>query len=264
MRQFQFTKGGIQVFVKCDIIDPETQLFTIMEIRGGKGNEFESIFPWHQGSTLFLGELKQWFAKYSAAWTGIEYGGLEVIQMNNSSLAKTLTITPTITNGTKAEVKVVVKNSDGYIVDTKNVELTDGSTSEVAIQIGFNYSFELVSGESWTSGAAPDSITCDGDESASLGITIPNPSKVYKMTLKPTIVGADSARITVTGTKEDFANDVHTVDLASADVEINVFDGYSYAFAIVTENGSWTSGSAPDDEVIDGANTEVAIGITVS
>lgn len=172
MRQFQFTKGEIQAFVKCDIIDPATQLFTIMEIRGGKGNEFESIFPWHQGSTLFLGELKQWFAKYSAAWTGIEYGGSEVIQMNDSSLAKTLTITPSITGDTKATVKIKVKNSDEYVVDEKTVELTDSTDSEVDIQIGFKYEFELVSGESWTSGAAPDAIVCDGDETASLGITV--------------------------------------------------------------------------------------------
>ena len=67
MRQFQFTKGEIQVMVKVDLIDAQAQLFTIMEIRGGKGNEFETIFPWHQGSVLLRSDLVGWFDNYSAA-----------------------------------------------------------------------------------------------------------------------------------------------------------------------------------------------------
>lgn len=263
MRTFQFTKGNIQVVVKCDLIDPQAEHMTIMEIRGAKGTEFETIFPWHVGSTLYYPELTVWFGNYSAAWTGIEYGGAEVVALNDATLAKTLTITPTVINGTKATVKIIVKNSSNVVVDEKAVELTSGTAATVPIEIGFKYSFELAEGDAWTSGSAPEEIACDGDESVSLGITVPNPSEVFAMTLKPTIAGADKATITVTGTKEGYANDVHTVELAAADVEINVFDGYSYAFAIVTEGGSWTSGSAPDAEVIDGADTEVAIGITV-
>lgn len=264
MRQFQFTKGEIQVTVKVDLIDAQAQLFTIMQICGGKGNEFETIFPWRQGSVLLRSDLVGWFDNYSAAWTGIEYGGSEIINLNNPKDIKTLTITPTVTNGNKAKVKIVVRNSSNVVIDTKTIELTSGTNATVSVQMGFKYAFELTEGESWTSGTAPSEITVDGNESASLGITIPNTSDVYKMTLKPTITGAEKATITVTGTKEGYANDVHTVELAAADVEINVFDGYSYAFAIVTENGSWTSSTAPSAEAIDGANAEVAIAITVS
>lgn len=265
MRQFQFTKGDLQVFVKCDIIDPKTQLFTIMEIRGGKGNEFETIFPWHQGSVVGRTALLNWFGDYSAAWTGIEYGGAEVINLNDLEQLKTLTITPTITNGTKASVKIVICNSNNVVIGDKVVELTSGTDAEVDVQLGFKYSFELVGeGDAWTSGAAPDAIVVDGNETAALGITVPNPSKAYKMTLKPTLVGAEAAKITVTGTKDGYSDDAHTVDLAAADVDIAVLDGYSYEFDIVTENGSWTSGSAPDAVVIDGADVEVVIGITVS
>lgn len=263
MRTFQFTKGNIQVVVKCDLIDPQAEHMTIMEIRGAKGTEFETIFPWNKGSVLYRQDLVAWFGNYSAAWTGIEYGGAEVVALNDATLAKTLTITPTVTNGTKTTVKIIVKNSSNVVVDEKTVELTSGSAATVPIEIGFKYSFELAEGDAWTSGVAPDEITCDGNESVSLGITVPNPSEVFAMTLKPTIVGADKATITVTGTKAGYANDVHTVELAAADVEINVFDGYSYAFDIVTEGGSWTSGNAPDAEIIDGADTEVAISITV-
>lgn len=263
MKQFQFTKGAVQVLVKVDLIDPDAQLFTIMDILGMRGTEFQTIFPWHKGSVLHRQDLVVWFSNYSAAWTGIEYGGAEVVTLNDPSLAKTLTITPTVTNGTKVTVKIIVKNSSNVIVDEKTVELTSGAAATVPIEIGFKYGFELAEGDAWTSGSAPDEITCDGDESVSLGITVPNPSEVFAMTLKPTIAGAEKATITVTGTKEGYANDVHTVELAAADVKIDVFDGYSYAFAIVTEGGSWTSGSAPAAEVIDGADTEVAIGITV-
>ena len=264
MRQFQFTKGAVQVLVKVDLIDPDAKLFTIMDIMGMKGTEFETIFPWNKGSVLYRQDLVAWFGNYSAAWTGIEYGGAEVVALNDATLAKTLTITPTVTNGTKATVKIVVKNSSNVIVDEKVVELTSGTNATVAIEVGFKYSFVLMGdGDVWTSGAAPDEITCDGNESVSLGITVPNTSEVFGMTLQPTIAGADKAKITVTGTKSGYANDVHTVELAATDVEIDVMDGYTYAFSIVTEGGSWTSGSAPDSVEIDGADVEVAIGITV-
>ena len=132
--------------------------------------------------------------------------------------------------------------------------------------IGFKYSFELIGeGDTWTAGSAPDAVTVDGDESVSIGITVPTPSEKYKMTLSPTITGAEAAKISVTGTKEGYANDVHaSVDLAATDVQIDVLDGYSYEFAILTENGAWTSGSAPDAVVINKANASVDIAITVS
>ena len=266
MRQYQFVKGEVNVWVKCDLIDPKAEHMTIMEIRGAKGTEFETIFPWAQGSTLFRPQIIAWFGNYAAAWIGKEYGGAEVVNLNNAADAKTLTITPTITNGNKASVKIICKNSAGLILSEEVVELTTATEKTVPITVGFKYSFALVgANDVWTSGSAPSDITVDGDESVSIGITVPNPSAKYKMTLSPTITGADSAKISVTGTKSGYANDVHaSVDLAAADVQIDVMDGYSYAFAILTENGAWTSGSAPDAVVIDKANASVDIAITVS
>lgn len=264
MKELHFIKGAIHAIVKIDLIDDDAKHFTIMQINGGKGNEFESIFPWSVGSTLYYNDVTAWFANYSAAWTGVIYGFSSVIALNKASDIKKLTITPTVTNGTKATVKIIAKNSKNYIVGEQLVELTSGTNKQVDVVMGFKYSFELEAGCSWTGGSAPSEITVDGNESVSLGITVPNTSKVYKMTLQPTIAGAESAKITVTGTKSGYANDVHTVDLADENVDIDVFDGYTYAFVIVTANGSWTGGSAPANSTIDGADVEVAIGITVS
>lgn len=265
MRTFQFTKGGLQVAVKCDLIDPKAEHMTIMEIRGAKGTEFETIFPWHVGSTLFRPQLIAWFGNYAAAWIGKEYGGAEVVDLNDPDAVKTMTITSTITNGNKANLKIVCRNSDNVIVGKQVVELSNSATTAVSVTIGFKYSFELIGeGDVWTAGSAPDAVTVDGDESVSIGITVPNPSEKYKLTLSPTITGAEAAKISVTGTKEGYANDVHaSVDLAATDVQIDVLDGYSYEFAILTEGGSWTSGSAPDAVVIDKANASVDIAITV-
>lgn len=266
MRQYQFVKGEVNAWVKCDLIDPKAEHMTIMEIRGAKGTEFETIFPWVQGSTLYRHQLVAWFGKFAAAWTGKEYGGATVVDLNDPDAAKTLTITPTVTNGNKASVKIVCKNSDNLVVGEEVVELTTSTDKTVGVTVGFKYSFELVgAGDAWTSGAAPSEITVDGNETAEIGITVPNTSQKYKMTLSPTITGADAAKISVTGTKSGYANDVHaSVDLAATDVQIDVMDGYSYEFAILTENGSWTSGSAPDAVVINKANATVAIAITVS
>ena len=172
MRTFQFTKGNVQVVVKCDLIDPQAEHMTIMEIRGAKGTEFESIFPWNVGATLYRPELLAWFAKYSAAWTGKEYGGLSVVELNDASAIKTLTITPDITDATKATVRIHIKNSSGYEVGHQDVELTDEVDAEVDVVMGFTYSFEPIStGAAWTD-AAPDAITVDGDETVTLAITV--------------------------------------------------------------------------------------------
>ncbi len=265
MRTFQFTKGGLQVVVKCDLIDPKAEHMTIMEIRGAKGTEFETIFPWYVGSTLYRPQLIAWFGNYAAAWTGKEYGGAEVVDLNDPDAVKTMTITSTITNGNKANLKIVCRNSSNVVINEEIVELSNAAATSVPVTIGFKYSFELVGeGDAWTAGSAPDAVTVDGDESVSIGITVPNPSEKYKMTLSPTITGAEAAKISVTGTKEGYANDVHaSVDLAATDVQIDVLDGYSYEFAILTEGGSWTSGSAPDAVVINKANASVDIAITV-
>ena len=266
MRQYQFVKGAVDVLVKCDLIDPKAEHMTIMEIRGAKGTEFETIFPWAQGSTLFRSQLVAWFGNYAAAWTGKEYGGAEVVDLNDPANIKTMTISATITNGNKADIKLVCRNSAGVVVGEEIVKLNSSADKEVPVTVGFKYSFLLVDeGDAWTSGAAPSDVTVDGDETVSLAITVPNPSAKYKMTISPTITGADSAKISVTGTKDGYADDLHaSVDLAATDVQIDVMDGYSYEFAILTTGGAWTSGSAPDAVVINKANATVDIAITVS
>ena len=265
MRSYQFVKGAVNVWVKCDLIDPKAEHMTIMEIRGAKGTEFETIFPWLIGATLFRPQLVNWFANYAAAWTGKEYGGSEVVNLNDPANIKTMAITATIVNGNKADLKLVCRNSAGYIVGEEIIGLNNSAAKNVSVTMGFKYSFELVGeGDTWTSGAAPSDVTVDGNEEVSIGITVPNPSALYKMTLSPTITGADAAKISVTGTKDGYADDVHaSVDLAATDVEIDVMDGYTYEFAILTEGGSWTSGSAPDDVTINKANASVDIAITV-
>lgn len=72
MRQFQFIKGDLNVYVKVDIIDPKTQHFTIMEIRDGEGTDFQRDFPWWIGSTLFYTDLLAW-AQEILTWQIIEY-----------------------------------------------------------------------------------------------------------------------------------------------------------------------------------------------
>ena len=172
MRQFQFTKGEIQATVKVDIIDAKTQLCTIMEIRGGKGNEFESIFPWKIGAVVYRQSILDWFANYAAVWTGYEYGGAEIVALNDSDAVKTLTITPDITGNTKATVRMHIKNSDGYEVGYKDIEITDEVDVEEDVMLGFKYSFTPIStGAAWTS-TAPSEITVDGDETVTLAITV--------------------------------------------------------------------------------------------
>lgn len=72
MRQFQFIKGDLNVYIKVDIIDPKTQHFTIMEIRDGEGTDFQRDFPWWIGSTLFYTDLLAWVQE-NPTWQVIEY-----------------------------------------------------------------------------------------------------------------------------------------------------------------------------------------------
>lgn len=172
MRTFQFTKGNIQIVVKCDLIDPQAEHMTIMEIRGAKGTEFETIFPWHVGSTLYRPELVAWFGNYAAVWTGKEYGGATVVDLLDPQMVKKMTITPDITGGETAKVKISVRNPIGLDMGSQEINLTDATDVEVDVLLGYTYSFAVVgTGASWTT-SAPDAIEVDGDETVTLAITV--------------------------------------------------------------------------------------------
>lgn len=267
MREFIFKEryGKQQNFsVLVDIIDPNTQLMTIMEFKGNENGSFFSVFPYVLGSVLTKNDLLVWFNKFNGMFEGTLYwgGGSYSEDLVSDSQRKTLTITPEILNGDKTNIKITTLNSDGFELGSFVESIENDETLEIPIIVGTTYKFDVIGNDVWTSGSAPDSITCDGDETLTASITIPNDSKIYKLTLTPTLVGIEKATVKITGTKSGYANDIVEIELASTAVEQNVYDGYVYSYSIVTTDCVWTSGDAPDNTEIDGANASVNIGIT--
>lgn len=171
MRQFQFTarESDVQATVVVDIIDPKTQQFTIMDIRGGKDNIFENRFPWKLGAVLFRSEIEDWYGKNQSVFRGFEYGGAEVVEMGSDN-EKELTMTPDITGGDEVLIQVTEEATNG-MKNTFNVKL-ESTAVKVPIYIGYKYSFAIVTEDAdWTS-TAPSEITCDGDESVTIAVTI--------------------------------------------------------------------------------------------
>lgn len=177
MRQFQFTTedGTVQATVVVDIVDKDAKHFTIMEIRGGKDNVFENKFPWKVGATLHISDIENWFANNQSVFPkGYMYGGLEVVQLGAENVKK-LTLTADITTE-GSETTVGVKITETAPNGTKRTiteTLTDAVAKEVTpIYVGYKYKVELTTtGVAWTSGSAPDEITCDGNETLTVAVT---------------------------------------------------------------------------------------------
>ena len=179
MREFQFTSkdATVQVSVLADIIDPKTEKFTIMDIRGEKGTMFVTHFPWHKGSVLDHKDIEAWYEKFRWCYKGSEYNlnAPEVGSVEMGTEPFKLTITPTITNGDEAELVVNVFNPDGILADTFILALEDSKDKEVEAWAGYKYCFSLTEDESWTSGTAPDDIVVDGNETLAAAISLPAP-----------------------------------------------------------------------------------------
>lgn len=269
MRQFQFNfKIGdkvAQVSIAADIIDVKSEKFTLMDIQGDAADtEFQKMFPWWKGSVITYSELRTWFKKFRGFFDSvIEYGDASgAITWGDEADVKDLAITPTIVNGDKATMNVNVYNPDGVFLRTEVVKLTNGQSKTIAVLMGYIYNFSLPEGESWTSGSAPANIVVDGDETLAAGINVPNDSEVKVLTITPTITGTGPVVMKMTGTKQGYANDVIEVSLNTDPVAQNVFKGYKYAFSLVTEGATWTSGSAPADKTITNDDT-LAVAITI-
>lgn len=269
MRQFQFTfiSGGKtkQVTVDVDIIDAECKHFTIINIEGDAvTTEFKNLFPWWNGSVLYREDLNAWFKKFRGFFTGaFEYGARSgAINMFDDSQVKNLVITPTILNKENVNMNINIYNPDGVYLKTDVVELKNGHDKTFEVLLGYSYNFSLSDGATWTSGSAPADIVVDGDETLAAGITAPNDSEVKVLTITPTITGDGPVVMKMTGTKQGYVNDVIEVSLNTDPVAQNVLKGYKYAFSLVTEGATWTSGSAPADKTITDDDT-LAVSITM-
>jgi hypothetical protein len=177
MKQFQFTTedGIVQATVVVDIVDKDAKHFTIMEIRGGKSNVFENKFPWKLGETLHISDIEKWYGENQAVFpNGYMYGGLEVVQLGADNVKK-LTLTADITtDGSETTVGVkIIETAPNGTQRTMNETLTDAVAKDVTpIYVGYKYKVELTTtGAAWTSGSAPDEITCDGDETLTVAVT---------------------------------------------------------------------------------------------
>lgn len=269
MRQFQFTfiSGGKtkQVTVDVDIINAKCEHFTIINIEGDAATtEFKNLFPWWNGSVLYRAELNAWFKKFRGFFVGaFEYGDHRgAINMFDDSQVKTLTITPTILNKDSVNMNINVYNPDGVYLKTDIVKLKNGDDNVVDVLLGYSYNFSLSDGATWTSGSAPADIVVDGDETLAAGITASNDSEVKVLTITPTITGTGPVVMKMSGVKSGYAEDEIEVSLNTEPVRQNVLAGYTYAFSLVTEGATWTSGSSPADKAIFNDDT-MSVAITI-
>lgn len=178
MRQFQFnfkSNGeSAQVSITADIIDSNSEKFTLMDIQGAAVNtEFQKMFPWWKGSVITMTELKAWFKKFRGFFDSmLEYGGSSVVTWGDSTDEKNLVITPTIAGASTAKLNINVYNPDGVFLRTNSVDLTTAVAKTVKVLMGYTYNFSLPTGETWTGGSAPADIEVDGDETLAAGITV--------------------------------------------------------------------------------------------
>lgn len=247
-----------KAIIRVDAIDDDINDFTVLYMDGVKGSVFEKYITWGIGSVISENEINELVTKIQPIASGFNYKESEVETLGVEEFK--LSITPAITNGTKAKVAILCENAFGSYY-REEVELEDGSVTEVEIIKGFKYKFETVgSGDSWTE--EPSDFTCSANKNVTLKVTIPAELTKYKMTITPTITDATTASIVMKGTKSDYENIEVNVELEDGvEKEVDIYEGYSYDFEL-SGNDTWTSGSAPDVIVCDG-NETAALGITV-
>lgn len=172
----------------------------------------------------------------------------------------TATITPTLVNGTTANVTMRgVK--DGYETIDTPIVLETGVDVTADMYEGYSYTFILAEGDTWTSGA-PSAIICDGDETVALEITVPISLPVHTLTITPTLTDATETSVMLIGTLAGHSSTNTPVNLEDGvDVSVDIYEGYSYEFALDSDD-TWTGGTAPAAIVCDGDET-VALAITV-
>lgn len=246
--------------LRVDIMDDDFKKFTIMWWEGVSNTIFENYIPWKLGAVISMSDVEEWFAEFQPVLQGFEYGKANGVVTLGAD-EHVLTLTPSITNGTEATVKVWCKNSSD-IIFSKTVVLETGETNDIEIIEGYEYDFELVnSGDTWTS--APDSFVCDGDEAVTLAVSVPIDLPVHTLTITPTLVGGTTTSVTLRGTKSNFTTIDTVVELETAvDKEVDIYEEYSYSF-VLGDGIAWTSGSALAAIVCDGDET-AAVDLTLS
>lgn len=262
MREFIFSlkeDSSKKASIKVDIIDDKSEYFTIMAMEGFSDTIFERHIPLGIGSVITEDDIDAIFAEFQPIFDGFKYFPNSKKTLGVAEYE--LTITPTITNGTETDVLVICENIFGDSFK-KTVHLKNEETSVVKIIDGFDYAFQNLSENSWTSGA-PESILCEGDEEVSLEITVPNELPVYELTITPTITGDTETTVTLVGTKEGYETVQHEVGIEnSVDSVVEIYEGYSYEFTLQGTD-AWTGGTAPEAIVCDGDET-IALLITVT
>ena len=261
MRDFIFVMKSDEnkkATVRVDMIDDKSEKFTILWMESVSGTEFEKYLPWKLGDVTDEDEIEAVFLKLQPIMKCTKFGGSSIKTFGVEEYV--LTITPSITNGDKTSVIVYCENSDGYIFE-KVIEIEDGKTSEVEIIKGFDYLFKLTGDNTWTT-EAPDVITCEGDESVSIAISMPIVLPIHTMTITPTLTDGTETTVTLTGELDGYTTTIEEIELKTGETpEISVYEGYSYEFTL-DDNDTWTSGTAPDAIVCDG-DESVSLGITV-
>lgn len=256
-----FTKSEpvMKAILRVDTIDKKAETCTIMWMGGFDGTIFERYMPWQLGDVVLEDEIKDLFAKFQPELNGAVFSkNTPAVILGTTE--HTLTITPSITNGSAASVIVSCENDLG-VGFKKLISLEDGKTATMKLIKGFEYSFKTVGNDTWT-GDEPDSIVCDGNEAVSLQISIPIDLPTHEMTITPTLTDATTTSVKMKGTKAGFTSTEETIALeTSVDKVVEIYEGYSYVFEVIG-NDTWTGGSAPAAIVCDGDET-AALAITV-
>lgn len=257
MKEFLFKeKSGQQrnFSVVTDLIDPNADIFTFMEFKGDKTAQFWGDFPWKLGDVMTKVEFCKWAIEAGMNYDCVVYwnGGSNAETLVQLEFA-TLTLVPTIING----------NVCGIKVNNRNIDVTNGTNTELEVIVGEEYTITLVSSGSWTDGSAPEAFTIEGDVTKNIKVTLTNDSTVRLLTITPAFVGLSEASIKFIGTKSGYVNDV--IQILGMDTSVitrNVKDGYTYTCEILNPaDANWTSGSAPTFTV-NGSDVNLEVAIT--
>lgn len=171
MKDFIFIKKSEptkKAVLRVDIIEDGSENFTIMYQEGVENTEFENLFPWKCGEVFSMTQMNNFAVQYQSILDGYVYGG-EQVKVLGSPTHK-LKVTAAVTGDTS--VVVILKGIKQGALDIRDViSLDSGVLKELVGIEGYEYSWELSSGSSWTD-SEPDSFICSKDETISLSVTV--------------------------------------------------------------------------------------------
>lgn len=155
--------------LRVDMVEDKVEKLTIMWCDGVRDTEFEKIIPWKCGTVTSMTEVEEWAAQYQSEYDVYMYGGEQVVVLGAPT--HKLTVTATVTNNSKANV-ILKGTKEGALDVSSEIELTSGEAKEIQGIEGYNYTWELVSPYTWTSGA-PAAFVCTEDKTIALAISYP-------------------------------------------------------------------------------------------